>query len=356
MWPYWMMFVVPGLAALIERPAQYSIGTPRAVPWTLDWLLVAMVTALMVGYRVQVGGDWFEYFSNLQNLKGLSLTETLELGDPGYQFLSWISLKMGWGIYGVNAVCGFIFTVGLVRFCQSLPRPWLAFTVAVPYLVIVVSMGYTRQSVALSLAMLGFLALERQVVLWFVIWVVLASVFHKTAMLLLPIAALVHSKNRYLTIVWVFVTTISAYVLLLQDSVEFLVAGYIDAEYQSEGALVRLLMNAVPAAILLMQWRRFSFFVKSQLWRWCSIISIVLVGVFFVLPSSTVVDRIGLYMLPLQMVVFSYLPDVLGSIKQRNENLVMLVVGYCALVQFVWMNFAVTAFAWLPYRIYFINF
>ena len=94
-------------------------------------------------------------------------------------------------------MAGGIFAIGLVFFCRNLPRPWLALAVAVPYLVIVVAMGYTRQGVALGLAMLGLVALGKKGTGWFVFWVMLAATFHKTAVLLLPLAALAAAHNRF---------------------------------------------------------------------------------------------------------------------------------------------------------------
>jgi hypothetical protein len=78
-----------------------------------------------------------------------------------------------------------------------------------------------------------------------------------------------------------------------------------------------------------------------------------LFGIFLVSPASTAVDRIALYMLPLQLVVFSYFPDVINRETVRDVTApVAGVVLYYGLVQFVWLNFAAHAFAWLPYRFY----
>jgi hypothetical protein len=220
-------------------------------------------------------------------------------------------------------------------------------------MVLVLAMGYSRQAVALGLAMLGLVGLMRGSTLSFVIWVVLGATFHKTAVLLLPIAALSSSQNRYLTALWVGMVTLAAYGLLLQEAVDVLYSGYIEAGYQSEGALIRLLMNAIPASVLLLWWKRFSFSEnEASLWRWFSIISLVLLVVLFVSPSSTAVDRIALYMLPLQLVVFSYFPEVFGRLRSRNQALVIAVLSYYVTVQFVWLNFAGHADYWLPYRFY----
>ena len=267
--------------------------------------------------------------------------------------MNWISSQRGWGIIGVNVIGGSIFAAGLVAFCRAMPRPWLAMAVAVPYLVIVLGMGYTRQGIALSFGMLGLLALLRQSTVWFVVWVLLGTTFHMSAVLLLPIAALTRTKNRYWTAVWVGVVAAGAYVVFVADSVDRLYTGYIEAEYQSEGALVRLLMNAIPAALLLAWARYFRFSsVEASLWKWFAIISLVLLGLYFFVPSSTAIDRVGLYMLPLQLVLFSHLPNVLGRRNGGKAIWVALVLAYYIAVQFVWLNYATHAQYWLPYRFY----
>lgn len=357
MWPYWAMFLLPALFALVTRRHRVSAATGlRSAKLDSAWLAAALVMSVLIGFRLQVGGDWFHYFKYLSAVENLELDEVLKENDPGYQLLNWVSVQMHWGVFGVNLIGGTIFSMGLAVFCRSLPRPWLALAVAIPYMVIVVSMGYTRQAIALGLAMLGLVALQRKSTLQFVIWVVLGATFHKTAVLLLPIAALATTKNRYWTVVWVGIVTVGAFALLLQESVDTLYEGYVEAEYQSEGALVRLLMNALPAVLILLWRRRFGFAeAEAALWQWFAIISLALLGLLLLSPSSTAVDRVGLYMLPLQLVVFAHFPDVFGRRGRRNSGLVASLLLYYGGVQFVWLNYASHAHAWVPYRFYLLD-
>ena len=214
MWPYWILFLLPAIAAFSGGRGT-SPHPAQGLRWTPGWVFAAFATSLMVGLRYQVGGDWFSYLRYLETVQGATLQEVVTMKDPGYRLLNWLSDEFDWDIFGVNLVSGTIFTIGLARFCRSLPRPWLAFAVAVPYMVIVFGMGYTRQGVALGFAMLGLLALQKRSIAWFVVWVVLGATFHRSAVLLLPIAALANSRNRYLTIALVGVVTASAYFLLI---------------------------------------------------------------------------------------------------------------------------------------------
>lgn len=353
MWPYWIMFLLPAAFAAQERPP-WAVSAKRSIGFASPsgWLVAGLIFWVLVGLRYEVGGDWKNYLFNIKPVARLALGKIFSLDDPGYHLLEWLSLKAGWSIYGVNLAGAAIFTGGLFRFCKFLPRPWLALVAAVPYLIIVLGMGYTRQGIALGCAMIGLVAFAEGRVLRFVVWIVLGATFHKTAVLLLPFAALATSQRRIVTALWVAAVTITAYVLLLADSVEVLRRGYLEAKYESQGALVRLLMNAVPAVIYLARQRDFQQILPgARMWFWFSIASLILLAILFVSPSSTAVDRIALYMLPLQLVVFSSLPETRGP-NSANSALVVPIVLYYAAVQFIWLNYAANSNAWIPYRFY----
>ena len=356
MLPYLLMFLVPTVLALRESARLHNLVGVVVPPVRVQsrwWLTMAILT-LLVGWRYEVGGDWFNYLRSYQNAYSDSQFSVWWLNDPGYRLLEWLALQTDWGIQGVNLMAAAIFSYGLVLFCRHLPRPWLALAVAVPYLVIILGMGYSRQGVALGCLMAGLVGLGQGRIVSFVVWTLLGATFHKSAVLLLPMGALAASHSRLFTTLWVSIVLATAYVLLLEDSVEALQANYLDAEIQSEGALIRLAMNALPAALLL--WKRHHFAVtlpQQRLWFWFALASLTLVGMYFAIPSSTAIDRLGLYLLPVQLMVFAYLPEVLGRKNGKGNGLwVVAVLAYYATVQFVWLNFATHANAWLPYRWY----
>lgn len=307
----------------------------------------------MIGLRHEVGGDWFTYIYHIDMVTYAPLQEALSEGDPAYSLLNWLAAETGWGVYFVNTVCAVLFAWGLVVFCRAQPRPWLALAVAVPYLVTVVAMGYTRQGVAIGLAMLGLVALSDRKTLRFVVFVVLAATFHKSAVILMPLAILAGTKRRIWTAFWVGLSSLLFYVLLLQESVEVLKINYLEAEYLSQGAAIRVAMNGVPAVLFLWFRRRFAMPQEDRtFWTWMSLAALGFVVLLAVSPSSTAVDRVALYWIPLQLFVLSRLPDAIGKPNGLNGLLVKGVVAYSAAVLFVWLFYADHAFAWLPYQFY----
>jgi EpsG-like putative glucosyltransferase len=341
MWPYWLIFLLP----LAGVNAQYRTGNQR-----LAWFFLLALLSLFIGLRYQVGGDWGNYLRHFDSMRYIRFADALSLGDPAYYVINWILADAGLSIAWVNLLCATIVCFGVHAFCRNQPLPWLALTVAIPYLLIVVSMGYTRQATALGLALIGLTALAKDNNRQFVFWVLLGALFHKSAVLLLPIAALAATKNRLWTSLWVSIfVALSAYSLLL-DSAEQMWQNYVvDAYAQaSQGGAIRVLMNAVPAMILLLFRNKLFYDSKERrLWTWMALLSLATIPMLSI--SATAVDRVALYFIPLQMFVFSRLPFVARNTMTFN-SIVYGTVAYYALVQFVWLNFALHAYAWLPYR------
>lgn len=350
MWPYWFLFLLPAWMAVTRlRPLQ----TPSK-RWSSYWWGTFVVLVLMVGLRHEVGGDWANYVFAIDRVRNQTLS-TIFSGavDPGFNLLNLLAAATGRGIYFVNTVSAAIFVWGLFVFCSSQPRPWLALVVAVPYLVTVVAMGYNRQGTAIGLVMIGLVALSDRKLLRFVVFVALAATFHKSAVILMPLAILAGTKRKMWTALWVGLSSALFYVLLLQDSVDALKSGYLETEYQSEGAFIRVAMNAVPAVLFLWFRQRFKLPQADRVfWSWMSWGALAFVVLLVASSSSTAVDRVALYWIPLQLFVLSRLPNALGQPDGRNALLVRAVVGYSASVLFVWLFFAVHAKYWLPYQFY----
>jgi len=341
MLPYWLFFLLPTLAVLSTQ--KLSPRSQEAV-----WLLALLFFALAIGLRHQVGGDWGAYLRYLETASLMRFHEAITASDPGYYLLNWLVAQAGGNIYWVNFLCGLILMIGLVSFARRQPLPWLALLVAVPYLIMVVGMGYTRQAVALGFMLLGLVALGDGRSRWFLFWVLLGASFHKSAVLLLPMAGLAASQQRSVTLAWAaFASLIGGYIFLF-DSVDTLWTNYVEADYQSQGGLIRVLMNAVPAAIFMLWQRRLDLSEdEHRLWWWMSLFALLCIPL--VLMSSTATDRVALYLIPLQVFVFARLHRIARDRFWRSL-IVLAVIAYYALVQAVWLFFAAHAFAWLPYQ------
>ena len=356
---YWLLLLLPALGAVLAGGQMGALssdkvsGQSAAKISSLALGLFAFLLVLVVGFRHEVGADWFNYFRPLVTaLEQTWFEGMMSGGDPAYGLLTWIAANFGGGLYLVNLVCGLVFVAGLVVFARNSPQPWLTMCVAVPYLVIVVAMGYTRQGVAIGLAMVGLVALNQGRLYKFAGWLLLAALFHKSALILLPLAVFSGRKN-WAALLGVLLLGSLMFALLLAEHVNTLIAGYITDEYASSGAGIRVAMNALPASFFLIFRDRFGLTpAQKSFWVWMSLGALAFIVLLAVSPSSTAVDRVALYWIPLQLFVWSRLPQAMGQRAGTQRQWLAVVLAYAFAVQFVWLFYADHSYAWLPYQFY----
>ena len=344
--------MIPYLISWSLLGYQALVGSRRWSQSTVVALLLFFT--LFIGLRYEVGADWENYLFSLKNVQGISFGDVLQQEEAGYALFNWLGANWGGSLFLVDTLCALIFSFGLLSFCRAQPRPWLALTLAFPYLIVVVAMGYSRQGVAIGLECLALLALERDRLLWFLGWVALAATFHKTALILmvLPVSCL-NSNLRFSQLIRLALLVVAGYGLfntLLSPSIDSFQSGYIDDKLASEGALVRVLLSVLPALVFLLFRRRFQLPTQSlRIWIFLSFGAAAAAGGLFTVASSTVIDRLALYLIPLQIFVGSRLPDtkLLGLAPSFWNQLLVL---FSLAVLLVWLFFAAHAQYWLPYR------
>jgi hypothetical protein len=214
-------------------------------------------------------------------------------------------------------------------------------------------MGYTRQAAALGLIMAALPQYFRGRLWRVALALVVAAAFHKSAIIVIPLLVIASSRRRILTVLSLGLVALMIYYLFVVAAVDRLFTSYVTARYNASGAGIRIAMNLVPASIFLFWSRRFEMEREERrLWTVLSLGSFVAFAMFLVVPSSTAVDRISLYLIPLQVVVLSRLPYAFSATDAPSVSLKFAVIGYSLLVQFVWLNFAENAHEWVPYRNY----
>ena len=340
---YLLLFILPCILAILYY--KNNIITNKFN--FFNYLLLFLLT-FIIGFRHEVGGDWFIYLPYIEYAKWYSFEETITKSDPAYSLLNWFGGNIFGGIYFVNFVCGLIFSFGLIYYCKSLPRFWLAITVAVPYLITVVSMGYSRQGVAIGVALIAISYLEKQKIFSFVFYITISALFHKSSLILLLISFfLINNKNKIMLTITITLSIVILYYLILAESLDKLITGYIESEYNSSGALIRVLMNALPGGLFLLSKNKLIIEkYKKKIWTIVSYISLIFIPILFLSPSSTAVDRIALYLIPIQLFYWSYFPDLF----KNNVNGVYYICILYFFIYIVWLFFSVHSYLWIPYN------
>ena len=352
MFEYFLLFLIPlFLAWSLPSSTEFKLNTDSNFQPKKDlfkWFLIGLIFTLFIGYRHEVGGDWGSYLRHFNTIDYYSLIEVLYRSDPGYYIINWFMSDLGYEIYSVNLICGAIFMTGLIIFARRQPNPWLAITVAVPYLIVVVAMGYTRQGVALGFVFWGLAALENKQFKKFLILVALAATFHKSAVLMIGLGIFLQGKGRFVRILAVGFVGFGIWNAFLALHQEGLWNTYVSVQMQSQGAMIRVAMNFIPAVILLLyrkEWKK--QFNDYPFWLMIAIGSIS--SVLIVNFASTAVDRIALYFTPIQVVVYARLPYLLRD-KFNPQAITFCILTFYSLVLYVWLNYATHSLYWVPYN------
>jgi hypothetical protein len=207
------------------------------------------------------------------------------------------------------------------------------------------------------MAMSGLAAVNRGSFPKFVAYVLVGALFHRSVLILLPIITLAYSRNRLVAVgTGILGSLLGYWVLTSGRGYESLQENYIThVLFESAGAWIRLAMNVPPAVLFLMFIRRFSPDRHERLiYVILSMIAFVSVILLYLFPRfSTPLDRMALYVIPLQLFVLSRLPSVFADERGHPSGpLTGGIIVYSAVVEFVWLNYASFAHDWIPYRFY----
>ena len=338
---YWLLFLVP--VYFLFGKARGGVNTPQLV-----WVMFGVFLIILIGLRDYVGGDWVTYLEGMELESDIHWGELFSTKDPGYTLISWLSISIGAGIYGINLICAVIFTGGLIKLSRAQPYPWLAILVAIPYLVIVVAMGYTRQAAAIGFLMYGFGHLTHGRVTIYLAFVLLAGLLHKTAFIFFAFALLRPGSSKLKIVIGIALLIGLVGGTYLVEQAEIFMLNYVENTMESGGGQIRTLMNLPPALILVIYWKKWNK-EYSDRWLWAVIALLSVACIPLVAIASTAVDRMALYLIPLQIVIWARFPVLVDRSIQRKSAFFM-VAFYYSIVQLTWFIHGTHATAWLPYN------
>lgn len=303
-----------------------------------------------VGLRHEVGADWLNYIEIYEHINFDSDNVTLFLYEPAYVILNMLSHYTGFGIYLVNIICALIFIGGLFKFCAVQTQYRIALILSIPYFMVVIGMGYTRQSAALGIIMWGYSNFKVGKILHFVFTIILASLFHRSALLLFFILPFIF-KFKVSSIKFLFLAAaVGLFFSFQSDAVSSLFSLYIIEGMESEGGWVRLVINLIAACcyFIIRSKCKERFEERVILYDFLASFIILLFVASFFLPS-TAIDRFSLYFAPMQLVAFS------NFNFRKNSAIKYIFVGaiFSAYSAFLigWFQYSVWAnCCWVPYK------
>ena len=213
-------------------------------------------------------------------------------------------------------------------------------------------MGYVKQSFVIGIAFWCFSIWQKSEKYHEIKIIILALIgitFHKSLLLILFLTT-IRNKGKVINYKYFFlVLPLALLIFILSPTIIETIIGYLKEETLfSKGAFIRLLMNIPPCLLLIYFYRNFKEFGDRRLWTLISFFSIIA----FLASSyaSTFIDRLGLYLISLQIVVYSRIPLFINNVNVRKLFIYAICIFYFS-VFFVWLNYSDSSWAWIPYKI-----
>nr|WP_277870224.1 EpsG family protein [Vibrio breoganii] len=323
------------------------------------WTLFTLLLMILIGFKYRMGPDWHSYVDMYARASesDVGIQDILYINrDVGFAFLNFLAAKYitgDLGLLAVNVFCGVIFISAILKFCNYYKMNKLAVSICLPYLIFVIGIGYQRQALAISLFMLGLVFFFEGKIYKYLFILIIAALFHKTAILLAPLILFNEAKaNKLLITLVLLLAMIGIYEVLISNSMDLMVRSYIDRERESRGAWIRIIILIVPAILFFVfnkNYKKVMEVNEFSLTKWfCA--AIVCLPLFMSI-SSTAVDRVSLYFIPVQVIVFCRFIDLFSTNASRYLFTLITYLGFGAFL-IVWFSLSNYSWAWIPYRTY----
>lgn len=339
------------LAFMSTFLAMLAIFLPRSRHIGVIFIWPTIIFAFfMMGFRDETGGDWVPYLYMYNFVEWYPASVALTHSDPGYMLANIISSMFGFGVYGTNAICGLILSAGIYALAKRQYVPALFVASAVPYLIVVVGHGYTRQAAAIGFMMLAIASIFDRKRLISIVYLILAISFHKTAVAFAPVVLFSIFTGKIASVAITASIVPVLYIAYIANSADSLISAYVEAQMSSAGAAMRLIQVFACAILYLLFIRKNEADkIESRLWTSMSLFALIAFPAALFGPSSTMADRLGLYLLPLQMYVLANI-GYYTPFKKISQLVGLVVVLINLFLLIYWLNYAVHAVDWLPYQ------
>lgn len=341
---YFAIFGFSSLAALITRSRKVSF-----------YLLItfAVLLVFFAGTRYEVGCDWTGYLLRFQRFyRQETWASLMAEAEAGFHFLNFAVINAGLDYEIMILLASVVYVFCLARFSALSERPLDVLVLMFPILVLQLGMSGLRQALALGFLLLAFRALVERRRLTIFAWVLIASTFHTSALIFLPLALMARSEISIPRILLSFAILGPVALFLMGERLELYEARYIAQEFgesSSAGAWYRYAIALVP--FLGFEWKRAlverRFPKLFPLLRLFSLVALSLPVVGLI--SSVALHRLGFYVLPVSILAMVCVAEVAFAQGSRRfaRALPFLAYGLYLVVWFVSSRHA--SLCYVPY-------
>ena len=311
-------FILSYLDLNIKNIGQFRINS--------IWVFYLFFSLFIFGFRYQIGGDWNNYFGAFLSISDgkLNYQRTPDFNpewvnlksfkDAIFFYLLNLFIKETFNSFtAFNIFCSAIFLFSINKFCSILKSgKFLTYGLFTSYLVIVVHLGYVRQSLAISFLALSISYYLTGKTLRPYLYFIFSFLTHIVTSSFILI--FFNYKKKLLLFMCLFFILLIIY--FAWDKINLYYYYYLGEgiHFQSRGAFIRVILN-VPFFILL-------YLFKDQLvisdkeklfFITCGLILIVSLFLIFT-KATTLADRVALQLILFQGYI---LGKIFNSLKTK---------------------------------------
>ena len=342
--PYFFIFSIPIIASLFPQVSSKKI-------FLLGWVSYLILVFIFLALRNNVGGDWTNYVYILNNrIENFNFLKFEYRSEYLFELLLWLIKKLNLNIYYFFSFSSLIFLIALSIICLKQNNPWLGLVISFPLLINILSIGYTRQSIAFSFLIFAIYSLLNKKNSLFFMFIIVGSLFHKSLIffLILPIFTINSLQKKFFFLSIIFSIFLIFYSLNYKEINRLVFIFLGDGIYfESKGAFLRLLFHSIICILFLFFSSKLKL-PKNELiiWRIFALISLLLFPLVF--KYSSFVDRVIYYFYPLQIIFFTRYYLIFKNDLKFVSTLLTIII-YVSLYIF-WIYNATHFNSWFPYN------
>ena len=330
------------MAVIVAAFALYSYY--KDVKLSLPLLiLTAFPVWFVLSFRgIHVGNDTIGYVNRFIQIVNMPWSEVLDVsskGEPGIfvlmKLISYISTNETFFLCVINA---FMIFATLFFFRKNTEKPIIPFYLWVTLGGFQFALSGLRQALAMSICLFAVEFIKNKKIVWYILIVFLATLFHKSAFLFFPVYALAYFKNTKLINYFWFAlgVVVAIYITQFQVAVNDFLYGDLDRSYtELETGAGGFVMIAYITIIALCFMIKVSSLTKEQgervLYNLSMIAWLFWIGRIF----TRVAERPGMYFM---FMFYAMMANLVVITKDKNGVFIRILILLFPLALFIYRN------------------
>ncbi len=314
-------------------------------------LTVSIVLVIFIGFRYSVGGDWATYLNVLEKHRYFDFYTAFSTNEFLWTYLNVLSNYFNFGIVGINVFAALVFIISLKVFNKKFSNNSYIYMLAFPYYILLVSMGFTRQCLALSFLLLSLSVDKPFKDIKILLLLTVGIFFHNSLIFVCWIPFLYKPLISKFKLFMIFILILVIIYLVLTSKIAFsyYFKYFFTQAVFAEGAKFRILFNLIPSILYIIHTK---FFFKDKdyiIWLSLSLLNIILFILLILnfLPSG-MIDRLLVYISIIHLVVFIKLFDLYKN--NFREIFIALTSSLFFIYMSGWILFGNNSSSWYPYN------